>query len=85
MTESSWKLHPECRVRKENFGLLFYDLRGPKLLFAETGLALTPTFFTETASQPQQLEKMRPQENQKIRRFLNQLVEKGFLYEQSIC
>lgn len=85
MAGTSWKLHPTCRVRKENFGLLFYDLRGPRLLFAETGLTLAPMFFTEIASQGQQLEKMGSRESQRIRRFLDQLVKKGFLYEQSIC
>lgn len=85
MEETIWKLHSTCRVREENFGLLFYDLRGPKLLFAETGLTLGPMFFTEIASQGQQLEKMGTKQCQRIKRFLHQLVEKGFIYEQSIC
>ena len=38
-------LDPACRVRKEKFGLLFYDVRGPKLLFAETGNLIRPDFF----------------------------------------
>ncbi len=37
-----YALHPACRVRREAFGLLFYDLRGPRLLFAETGDLLDP-------------------------------------------
>ena len=83
--KKSWKLHPACRVRKEDFGLLFYDLRGPKLLFAETGSTLAPHFFTALADQQQQFEQMETQEYQKIKRFLDQLVKKGFLYEQPIC
>ena len=39
-------LHPDCRVRREEFGLLFYDLKGPKLLFVASGDLLEPDAFT---------------------------------------
>ena len=45
MAAAGCSLHPACRVRAEKFGLLFYDLRGPRLLFAETGALLKPDFF----------------------------------------
>lgn len=85
MTKTSWKLQPTCRVRKEAFGLLFYDSRGPKLLFAETGPELCAEFFTDVACQSGQLAKMANREQQRITRFLTQLADKGFVYEQSIC
>lgn len=85
MTETSWKLQQTCRVRKEAFGLLFYDSRGPKLLFAEAGPELSEEFFTEVACQSGQLAKMGNLEQHRITRFLTQLAGKGFLYEQSIC
>ncbi len=45
MAAAGVKLHPACRVRQEKFGLLFYDSRGPRLLFAETGTLLPAEFF----------------------------------------
>ena len=38
-------LHPDCRVRREEFGLLFYDLKGPKLLFVASGDLLETDAF----------------------------------------
>ncbi len=85
MTKTSWKLQSTCRVRKESFGMLFYDSRGPKLLFAETGPELVAEFFTDVTCQSEQLAKMGDREQQKATRFLTLLTDKGFLYEQSIC
>ncbi len=45
MAAAGIELHPACRVRQEGFGLLFYDSRGPRLLFAETGSLLPADFF----------------------------------------
>ncbi|MBI5444867.1 MAG: mycofactocin biosynthesis chaperone MftB [Deltaproteobacteria bacterium] len=74
-------LHPCCRVRKESFGLLFYDLRGPKLLFAETGDLVEPErlragFSPEGVALP---------ERPRLERLLSALVRKGFLREQPVC
>ena len=78
-------LHPACRVRKEAFGLLFYDLRGPRLLFAETAGLLVPEFF-EQGGAVEDLFRGRPREQQaRVERFLSSLVEKGFLCEQPVC
>jgi putative mycofactocin binding protein MftB len=78
-------LHPACRVRKEKFGLLFYDLRGPRLLFVETGDALDPALFREggvgaEAFRPNQGVTWAP-----LERLLVSLVDKGFLREQPVC
>ncbi len=80
-----YALHPMCQVRKEAFGLLFYDLRGPRLLFAETGELLEPANLeagicvedgggagTQTSAG-------------RVARLLGTLTEKGFLREQSLC
>ena len=58
MTEPRVSLHRACRVRKERFGLLFYDSRGPRLLFAETGDLLEPGFFTGELSVDDTLDKL---------------------------
>lgn len=85
MTAISWKLSPTCRVRKEPFGLLFYDSRGPKLLFAETGSMVPPDFFTDRARRQRYLAGMGAREQQRMTRFIDQLVQKGFVHEQPIC
>jgi putative mycofactocin binding protein MftB len=69
-----YTLHPACRVRREAFGLLFYDLRGPRLLFAETGDLLEPA----------DLEAGVPPGAPAVARLLAALVEKGFLREQPV-
>jgi putative mycofactocin binding protein MftB len=79
---TQYVLHSDCRVRKEEFGLLFYDLRGPKLLFVETGDLLDPALFeagTASASGVSKSERLR------IERLLRSLLDRGFIREQPIC
>lgn len=81
-----YTLHPACRVRREAFGLLFYDLRGPRLLFAQTGDLLEPGELEDgveagtgsaggdngSAAAP------------RLARLFATLAEKGFLREQPV-
>jgi putative mycofactocin binding protein MftB len=78
-------LHPACRVRQEGFGLLFYDSRGPRLLFAETGTLLPSDFFTVLRSRGELPSGLTSGQEQALQKFVNKLLEKGFLREQSIC
>jgi putative mycofactocin binding protein MftB len=79
------QLHPACRVRQEEFGLLFYDSRGPRLLFVETGAVIKPEFFTGTEPISSRLEQLERGEQSRVRGLLAKLQEKGYLREQSIC
>jgi len=79
------RLHPACRVRQEGFGLLFYDSRGPRLLFAETGRLLPTDFFATVRSLDELPAGLSEQERRILKKFLSQLLEKGFLREQPIC
>ena len=80
-TAGTWySLHPACRVRREKFGLLFYDLRGPRLLFAETGASLEPEDLREGLSADEA-----GRRGEAIPRFLAKLAAKGFLREQPVC
>ena len=72
-------LHPCCRAREEKFGLLFYDLRGPRLLFAETGRSLTSDELRDGFSAAAARRRGEP-----LLRFLNELLAKGFLREQPV-
>jgi putative mycofactocin binding protein MftB len=85
MAAAGIKLHPACRVRQEGFGLLFYDSRGPRLLFAETGSLLSPDFFAEARSRDELPDHLTASQQQQIRKFMTQLLERGFLREQPIC
>ncbi len=78
-------LHPDCRVRKEKFGLLFYDLKGPKLLFAETGDLLAPEFFKGGGDTEAVLTGRSCAERARVERLLQSLSAKGFVCEQSLC
>jgi putative mycofactocin binding protein MftB len=78
-------LDPACRVRKEKFGLLFYDVRGPKLLFAETGDLVRPDFFERGGTAGDALSCGPGAEpSRRLEQFLDLLVRKGFLHEQPV-
>jgi putative mycofactocin binding protein MftB len=75
-------LHPACRVRQEGFGLLFYDSRGPRLLFAETGKLLPSDFYTVQRRRDELPAGLTAGQEQSLQKLVNQLVAKGFLREQ---
>lgn len=82
MSAASFKLHPACRVRQEGFGLLFYDSRGPRLLFAETGRLLSPEFFDSVRGENELPAGLSEHQQGVLRDFINKLLERGFLREQ---
>ncbi|HEY5672451.1 MAG TPA: mycofactocin biosynthesis chaperone MftB [Malonomonas sp.] len=82
MSAAGIKLHPACRVRQEEFGLLFYDLRGPRLLFAETGKLLAPEHFATLRSKDDLPAGLTVQQKNVLQNFIAKLLERGFLREQ---
>jgi putative mycofactocin binding protein MftB len=82
MASAGCKLHPACRVRAEKFGLLFYDLRGPRLLFAETGELISPDFFQGKEPVEQFLGKLDLRNQNRVHGLLAKLREKGYISEQ---
>ncbi|HIJ96354.1 MAG TPA: mycofactocin biosynthesis chaperone MftB [Desulfuromonadales bacterium] len=76
------RLHPSCRVRQERFGLLFYDCRGPRLLFAETGNLIPEDYFETTRGRDEFPEGVSASQKPALQKFVTQLLEKGFLREQ---
>jgi len=85
MAAAGFGLHPACRVRQERFGLLFYDSRGPRLLFAETGNLLASDFFNVVRGKEELPAGLKEGEQRILRKFIGQLLERGFLREQPIC
>ena len=82
MAAAGIELHPACRVRQEEFGLLFYDLRGPRLLFAETGRLLSPEHFVSMRSKDNLPAGLTDQQSNVLKNFITKLLERGFLCEQ---
>ncbi|HKI51059.1 MAG TPA: mycofactocin biosynthesis chaperone MftB [Geothermobacteraceae bacterium] len=82
MAAAGIKLHPACRVRQEEFGLLFYDSRGPRLLFAETGNLLAPDYFEVVRSKGELPDGLNSHQKRVVDNFVNQLLERGYLREQ---
>lgn len=76
------KLHPACRVRQEGFGLLFYDSRGPGLLFAETGRLLPVDFFDTVRGLDEFPDNVAEQQRPALKKLVAKLLERGFLREQ---
>ncbi|WP_305045361.1 mycofactocin biosynthesis chaperone MftB [Geoalkalibacter sp.] len=85
MAAAGIKLHPACRVRQEGFGLLFYDSRGPRLLFAATGNLLPADFFDEVRTPDELVQGLSSGRQHALRKLVAQLLDKGFLREQPIC
>jgi len=85
MAAAGVKLHPACRVRQEGFGLLFYDSRGPRLLFAETGDLLAPDYFEVVRGKEELPAGLSDREQKVVEKFIAQLLERGYLREQPIC
>lgn len=85
MAAAGIKLHPACRVRQEEFGLLFYDLRGPRLLFAATEDLLAADYFDALRSKDDLPAGLTVQQKKLLQNFIAKLLERGFLREQSVC
>ena len=85
MAAAGVQLHPACRVRQEGFGLLFYDSRGPRLLFAETGSLLPAEFFAVARGQGELPAGLADRDQARLQKFVNLLLEKDFLREQPLC
>jgi len=84
MSAAGIQLHPACRVRQEGFGLLFYDARGPRLLFAETGDLLPADFYDVPRRRDELPDGLSPQQQNVLAKFAGKLMERGFLREQPI-
>ena len=85
MTPKRHVLHPCCRVRNECFGLLFYDLRGPRLLFAATGAQIDGAGLGRGQAVEDCVRSRAPTVARSLGVLIEQLVEKGFLREQPVC
>lgn len=86
-SDIKYQLSFGTQVRQEDFGLLFYTMRGPRLYFLPLGAFLDPSFFTGDESLRQWAEQKNRETTvsggylEKIEKSLDQLVDKGVLLE----
>jgi hypothetical protein len=79
-------------VRKEKFGLLFYDSKGPKLTFVRSGPWIHPNFFSGEFGLKKWLQTQFPalfEEEmlwleEKVFRVLQKLVQKELIVEETV-
>jgi len=87
MRQPRYRLAPGTQVREEDFGLLFYTMKGPQLYFLPSGQLLKSSFFQGDITLEQYLlqkeEKgsMTDASIRGIRKTLDQLSEKGVIFE----
>ncbi len=91
-SKKGYTLAKGVQVRKEVFGLLFYDYRGPRLYFVPSKDLLTDNFFDGKQSINELTKtltalsiKSRKRIQDQIKHLLNMLEGKGLVYGQSIC
>ncbi len=87
MNDPKYKLAPGAQVREENFGLLFYNMHGPRLYFLSSGDLLPEKFFQGRIPLEAWIDRVQPNsENLAMRitalkKSLKKLVEKGVIIE----
>lgn len=83
--ETAYKPAPGVQVREEDFGLLFYKMKGPRLFFLPSGDLLEEVFFYKEIPLGEwfsQKEKKIPENTLKhLQKALKQLTEKGVILE----
>ncbi len=91
-SNKGYTLAKGVQVRREVFGLLFYDYQGPRLYFVPSKDLLTDEFFNGKQSINEVTEpltsltiKSREKIQDQIEHLLKMLEVKGLIYGQSIC
>jgi putative mycofactocin binding protein MftB len=89
---SVFKLAKGVQVRKEVFGLLFYDYRGPRLYFVPSKDLITDSFFDGkqsikdlTDALTTSTQSPNEQAQDQIEHILGMLEKKGLINGQPIC
>jgi putative mycofactocin binding protein MftB len=83
-----YKLAPGTQVRAEDFGLLFYQMQGPRLYFLSSGKHLREDFFPGDKTLPALLHSsdVSPESIKniaaKIEKALSELAGKGVIIER---
>jgi putative mycofactocin binding protein MftB len=87
MNEPKYKLATGAQVREEDFGLLFYNMHGPRLYFLASGSFLSEKFFQGRIPLEAWINKIYPNSENitsriaGLKRSLIKLEEKGVIIE----
>ncbi len=91
-SQSVYSLEEGVQVRREKFGLLFYDYRGPRLYFVPSQDLIEDGFFDGTHSSDTLVAHAcrthgwpRETVRERVDRLLSTLEGKGLIHEQPIC
>jgi putative mycofactocin binding protein MftB len=87
-----YRLNKGVQVRREKFGLLFYNYRGPRLYFLPSQELVDDHFFQGTQSLVELVSAIqarhrwpRPWIEVRLSQIMGQLEAKGLIHGQSIC
>jgi putative mycofactocin binding protein MftB len=87
-----FNLNQGVQVRREKFGLLFYNYRGPRLYFLPSQDWVEDDFFDGTRSLTELVDAIharhqwpRPWIEKRLDQIMTQLEAKGLIHGQSIC
>jgi putative mycofactocin binding protein MftB len=87
-----YRLNKGVQVRREEFGLLFYNYRGPRLYFVPSQDLVGDDFFNGTQPLSELVSSImarhpwpRPWIEERIGKIMEQLEAKGLIHGQSIC
>jgi putative mycofactocin binding protein MftB len=87
-----YRLQEGVQVRREVFGLLFYDYRGPRLYFVPSGDLIDDAFFTGRQSEEELIEALavqfcwsKPAVQDRVQQILQLLEGKGLVHGQPLC
>ena len=90
--ETIYRLTDGVQVRREKFGLLFYNYRGPRLYFVPTEDLLDPDFFLSYRKTKELVDSIeaanawpRSWIEDWVNRVMTMLEQKGLIYGQSVC
>lgn len=90
--ETIYRLTDGVQVRREKFGLLFYNYRGPRLYFVPTVDLLDPDFFLSYRKAKELVDSIeatnawpRSWIEDWVNRVMTMLEQKGLIYGQSVC
>jgi len=85
-------LNSGVQVRRENFGLLFYNYHGLRLYFVPIGDLIDSDFFDGIQTVGSLVEVLHSRKNQpkqwiraRIEQILQLITEKGLIHGESIC
>ncbi|MGB6067205.1 MAG: mycofactocin biosynthesis chaperone MftB [Desulfomonilaceae bacterium] len=90
-SDAVYRLADGVQVRRERFGLLFYDYRGPRLYFVPSGDLMEDRFFDGERTTRELVESVcgkhdwsRRTTEGRVNQILELLKKKGLIHEQPI-